>query len=435
MFKSLPVRLLLIFVIGFIVLLSVLHIGVEYSLKSKINTLQAGSLMRMTRIILDRETNQIDINRATHVAERTGIRIHIHTEQETWSSENSTLKTENFEFKPVELQPFQRGKKHRHKPPKMELAKGFKFNVYKVTTRHGTLFYEIDNPRWEFDLYWVLIAGLFILCLYVAIRYLFAPIADIKQVVQQVSKGNFKARTGTKRRDDLGELADQVDSMAGELDRLIESKHSLLLSISHELRTPITRAKISSNLLKQDKHSASVLEDLSEMETIITELIETEKLSQASPLARQVTDINALIEEVLAESFKGNTVDFRGLKDSPYVNIDPIRVKLLVRNIVKNAIQYSIESKLAPKIQLDLDDQFLSIHVIDKGLGMPENLLERLTEPFYRLDQSRQRETGGFGLGLYLCQAIVRAHRGELKIYSEEGEGTEVTATLSLEET
>jgi len=165
-------------------------------------------------------------------------------------------------------------------------------------------------------------------------------------VVKEVRQGNFLARTNTHRQDELGELAKQVDNMAEDLDRLIESKRSLLLSISHELRTPLTRAKISSQLLDANKHRESLQDDLGEMENIISELIEAEKLSQATPLARQVVDINELIKEVLAESFTDNGIEFMPLTETSFVNIDPTRIKLLVKNLLKNAVQYSMQEHI-----------------------------------------------------------------------------------------
>ena len=103
-----------------------------------------------------------------------------------------------------------------------------------------------------------------------------------------------------------------------------------------------------------------------------------------------------------------------------------------MKNLLKNAVKYSLENQAKPKITINLTNNFLTIRVIDHGIGMSTEQLDRLTEPFYRIDRSRQRETGGFGLGLYLCQAIVKAHHGDLTINSKEGHGTEVTANISL---
>ena len=434
MVKSLSIRLLFIFIASLIVLIGLLYAGIEYSISNKVHNLQASSLAIMSRIIIDRDTHQISVDRAMHLAERTGLRIHIRTSEQSWSSVDQNFDETKFQFTPLELKPFPNRKKHHKQPPQIELAKRLNFNIYRIQTKRGVVFFEVDKPHIQFEWYWLLIAGLFILCLYLSIRYLFAPVADIRHVVKEVRQGNFLARTNTHRQDELGELAKQVDNMAEDLDRLIESKRSLLLSISHELRTPLTRAKISSQLLDANKHRESLQDDLGEMENIISELIEAEKLSQATPLARQVVDINELIKEVLAESFTDNGIEFMPLTETSFVNIDPTRIKLLVKNLLKNAVQYSMQEHIEPRITIALSANKLIIKVIDKGVGMPAELVDRLTEPFYRLDQSRQRETGGFGLGLYLCQAIVKAHHGELLIDSKEGDGTSVTATINLSE-
>ena len=434
MVKSLSIRLLFIFIASLIVLIGLLYAGIEYSISNKVHNLQASSLAIMSRIIIDRDTHQISVDRAMHLAERTGLRIHIRTSEQSWSSVDQNFDETKFQFTPLELKPFPNRKNHHKQPPQIELAKRLNFNIYRIQTKRGVVFFEVDKPHIQFEWYWLLIAGLFILCLYLSIRYLFAPVADIRHVVKEVRQGNFLARTNTHRQDELGELAKQVDNMAEDLDRLIESKRSLLLSISHELRTPLTRAKISSQLLDTNKHRESLQDDLGEMENIISELIEAEKLSQATPLARQVVDINELIKEVLAESFTDNGIEFMPLTETSFVNIDPTRIKLLVKNLLKNAVQYSMQEHIEPRITIALSANKLIIKVIDKGVGMPAELVDRLTEPFYRLDQSRQRETGGFGLGLYLCQAIVKAHHGELLIDSKEGDGTSVTATINLSE-
>ena len=431
--KSLSVRLLLIFIAGFVLLMSLLRIGVEYSLKSEIQTLQADSLLRLTHIILERKTQQVSFERATRIAQRTGMRIHIRTENKHWSSEGSDLDEKNHTFSNIRHETLHL-KRHKGPPINIQIAKGIKRNIYKVTTPNATLLYEVDSRRGHFGWHLIIIAALFIFGLYLAIRYLFSPIANIKHVVQQVSQGNFKARIDSKRQDELGQLAVQVDKMAGDLDRLISSKRSLLLGISHELRTPLTHAKIATSLIEASKHRETLLEDILEMENIITDLTEAERLSEDMPLARQVVNINELVNGVINESFSHEAINFKSLENSPFVNIDPIRTKLLVKNLLKNALQYSAENKHAPHVKIELTKHTLVIYVIDKGIGIPSDALDRLVEPFYRIDQARQRETGGFGLGLYLCEAITKAHLGSLELQSKEGEGTTVKATLSLAE-
>jgi len=429
MLKSLSIRLLLIFVLGFILLIALLRFGVGHSLKQEISTFHANSALRMTRIILDRESG-VNWSRAERVADRTRMNLQIQTADRSWSSNGEVVDFTSSQFKPISLEKLHRHHK-RHRP---EIALAFYQGkrTYRVSTPKATLYYTIEHHKGRFGGHLLWIAAIFLVGLYAAIRYLFAPVADIKRVVKEIGEGNFTAQTNVHRNDELGELAKQVDLMRDQLAQLIESKRSMLLGISHELRTPITRAKVSTELLPTSKYRDAIAADMQEMESIITELLEAERLSENASLSRQVVSINQLVHDMLDESFSQVDVDFHPLADDPFLNIDPIRVKLLLKNLVSNALQYTPTEKPKPQIRLSLSSQQLQICVADFGVGIGVEELSRLTEPFYRPDPSRQRDTGGFGLGLYLCHVIAKAHNGSLKISSELTKGTKVTALLSL---
>ena len=429
MLKSLSIRLLLIFVIGFVLLIALLRLGVGHSIKQEINSLQAGSVMQLTRIIMGREQN-INWARAERIAERAQMDIQIQAPERFWSSSDVVLDADSLTFSAVDTS------KIHHSPrrpkPMVDLAKNLGKKTYRVTLPTATFYFTIDRHQGRFGWHFLLIAALFLFGLYIAIRYLFAPVNNIKRVVKEIGDGNFQARTNVHRHDELGELAKQVDDMSNKISNLMESKRSLLLGISHELRTPITRAKVSTELLSDSKHRQSIVEDMQEMDEIISELIEAEKLSENASLSRQAVSINALVVELLQSSFSEEGIRFHPLPEEPYLNIDPIRVKLLLKNLLKNALQYTPQDRERPLIQLALNTQELIINVEDFGVGVEKDKLSRLTEPFYRPDPSRQRATGGFGLGLYLCNVIARAHNGNLTITSELKKGTVVTVLLSL---
>jgi len=220
------------------------------------------------------------------------------------------------------------------------------------------------------------------------------------------------------------------------IGHLIESKRSLLLGISHELRTPLTRAKLALEMADKNKHTERIYEDLNEIEQIVSELLEAEKLSSNQSLARQVSSINELAKQTLKENRDFAYVQFAPIAGDPYVNVDPIRLKLLIKNLLSNACQYSEiakqESEAEVKLELALNEQQLAIMVKDNGSGMSQEQINKVVEPFYRIDSSRQRKTGGFGLGLYLCKVIAEAHGGQLSIASELGVGTTVTVNIAL---
>ena len=441
--KSLSIRLLVIFVIGFVLLISLLRIGVGYSLKREMDVLQAGSVLRFTRIILDRGSGQVNFSRAARMAARAGMLIHIQTHDRQWSSEGDFIDVQHLRFTRIGL-PHHFGRHSdrtalpglgRPVKPIVEVARSWQ-RIYKIRTENATFFYEVPNRHRRLGWYFWLIGLSFIAVMYCAIRYLFSPVADIKRVVQQVSQGNFKARTTTRRQDELGELAAQVDNMVVDIDHLLESKRSLLLGISHELRTPLTRAKVALAMLESGKYRDNISEDMQEIDNIITELTEAEKLSSHAIISRQVVDLNLLVKEVLSEWFAESDVDFTPLAAQTYVNIDPMRIRLLLKNLLKNALQHTPDGRAAPHISLCINNSeqghYLDISVIDQGYGIAPADVNKITEPFYRADPSRQRATGGSGLGLYLCNVIAMAHGGKLQISSELNQGTQVIASIAL---
>jgi signal transduction histidine kinase len=115
-----------------------------------------------------------------------------------------------------------------------------------------------------------------------------------------------------------------------------------------------------------------------------------------------------------------------------FLDIDAARTKLLLKNLLDNAVRHTPGDAPAPQIRLITDDQQAVLTVTDHGHGTEARHLPHLTEPFYRVDPSRRRETGGYGLGLYLCRMIVEAHDGQLQIESTAGKGTQVTVRLPL---
>jgi signal transduction histidine kinase len=139
-------------------------------------------------------------------------------------------------------------------------------------------------------------------------------------------------------------------------------------------------------------------------------------------------DLPALVRELVAAQWPDAGLSLQLDERIGPVRVDPMRVRLLLRNLVNNALRHSADAKTPPVVSLSSDAQGqLQLSVRDFGPGVAEEHLARLAEPFYRADSARQRATGGFGLGLYLCQLVAQAHRGALRIRRTEP-GLEVTA-------
>lgn len=281
---------------------------------------------------------------------------------------------------------------------------------------------EPGDPRrlLPFVLLLLLVAGF-----YHAIRRLFAPIDTIKAGVARIGSGDLAHRIRVARRDELGALADSVNTMADDLQGLLEAKRQLLLAISHELRSPLTRAKLATELLDDPARAGAIGRELDEMERLVEELLETERLStRHRALNREPVELEALARAAL----QGFGVELRVAGGE--ADLDPARLRLLLRNLAGNALRHTPAGRPPPRVTVERGPEGVAITVADSGEGIAPEHLPHLTEPFYRVDPARRRATGGYGLGLYLCRMIAQAHGGELSIESRPGEGTVVRIRL-----
>lgn len=283
---------------------------------------------------------------------------------------------------------------------------------------------------------WLTLAALLLLLgtAYAAVRHLLRPLDGITAAVERYGRGEFGQPIAVRRPDELGDLATRINRMAGSLHGMLEAKRALLLAISHELRSPLTRARLNAELLGDSPERTALLRDLGEMRELITSLLESERLGEGhAALQREPTDLAALARELRTQSFDG--MDLRLALDERLgpVDVDPMRMRLLLRNLVDNARRHGGEAA-APVLFLRREEGdgtdgtvpgAWAIGVRDHGPGVAEAHLGRLGEAFHRPDSARTRSAGGVGLGLHLCRLIARAHGGELRLRNA-GPGLEV---------
>jgi len=287
---------------------------------------------------------------------------------------------------------------------------------------------------WGLGLLILLVLGVLAAC-YHGMRWLLKPIGQLDAGVQRIGAGELDHRIQIKRRDELGALAESVNAMAEDLQHMLEAKRQLLLAISHELRSPLTRLKVTTALLEESPRVEDVQRDIDEMERLITELLEAERLNtRHAPLNPEWLGLDELVHEFVAEENVEDQLEVNITPGLGKVQADPIRLKLLLRNLVGNALRHN-RPDIGPVIlSVEPDGQSLLLRVADHGPGMNADEVSRAAEPFWRPDSSRQRGTGGFGLGLYLCLKIAEAHGGSMEIYNEEGSGTRVQVSLPVEQ-
>jgi signal transduction histidine kinase len=269
---------------------------------------------------------------------------------------------------------------------------------------------------------------------YLAVRWVFMPIRWMQEGAARIGQGDLDFRIPSRRHDELGDLSRDINHMAEDVQGMLEAKRQLMLAISHELRSPLTRAKVALALIDDDKARLNVLEDIDEMERLIADLLESEALNtRHAILRRELVDPGQLVESVVYTDFasRAEKVKLHISQGLPQVNLDVTRVRLLLRNLIDNALRYNPEEARPVDVSLGLADDCLHLLVEDHGKGIPEAHLAHVTEPFYRADPARSRATGGVGLGLYLCRRVAEVHGGSLVITSTTA-GTSVNVYFPL---
>lgn len=267
-------------------------------------------------------------------------------------------------------------------------------------------------------------ALLLVLLAYLAVRWLFRPIATIRTGAAYIGAGHFTHRIRTRRDDELGELAGDINRMAGKVEGMLDAKRQLLLGVSHELRSPISRLTLGLALQDESAATQGLRADVEEMRSIVETLLDAERLeARHSALQRQAVVPADLVREMVARFFAGEPRLQLTLADTPPAMLDVARVQLMLKNLVSNALRFSAPEDGPVELAVTGDGTTIEFRVRDHGPGIPPDQRAGLGEPFYRPDASRTRDTGGTGLGLFLARQVARAHGGELSLEDVAGRG------------
>jgi signal transduction histidine kinase len=267
---------------------------------------------------------------------------------------------------------------------------------------------------------------------YFAIRWVLKPLRWLKKGVDQVARGDLSHRVPLKRADELRDLSTSFNTMAERLQQLITSKEQLLLDVSHELRTPITRVKVALAMMPESPQRASIEEDLSEVENKISDLLKTARALNISPsLHVSKIDLGELIRTTAA-LFEAGRPDIRiaDMSGVPPVDLDAKLIGRALKNVLDNAQKYSPDHAAPIEVSASADQAETIISIQDSGIGIPEEDLDFIFEPFYRVDKARTPQQEGYGLGLSLTRNIIEAHGGRIDISSAPGKGTRVRIHL-----
>ena len=287
----------------------------------------------------------------------------------------------------------------------------------------------------------IIISGL--ICALLA-RYVTRPITRLRTAAQRIATGDLKARagTGSVQLDEVGQLVKDFDYMAERLELLIGAQQRLISDVSHELRSPLTRLKLALDLARGESHhdmaptldrierEAERLSGLVGMLLTLSRLEAGESMPETSMV--QLPDLLAEIAadvEIEAQS-RECSIELERMQEC-WIEGNQELLRSAFENVVRNAIRYT-QPGTAVRVGTSCDSNEVRIVVQDQGPGVPDSELDNLFKPFYRVDTSRERRTGGVGLGLAIAERSIKLHNGKIRARNLRPGGFEIEIVLPL---
>jgi two-component system, OmpR family, sensor histidine kinase CpxA len=285
---------------------------------------------------------------------------------------------------------------------------------------------------------------------YILARSLTAPVVRLRGATQKLASGDLSARAGMPsphRHDEIAELVRDFDGMAERIQSLVQAQKRLLTDISHELRSPLARLSVALELARQRSgvEAASSLDRIERESSRLNELIQhvltlSRLDANADPLRQSRIDLTELIGEVARDAAYEAQSRQCGVEvaviDACEVAGNQTLLHSAIENVVRNAIRYTAEGT-AVEIRMETGQAPGGLQAVilvnDCGPGVPEGSLEKLFQPFYRIDDARERGTGGAGLGLAITDRAVRLHGGTVSARNRNGGGLTVEIRLPLD--
>lgn len=282
----------------------------------------------------------------------------------------------------------------------------------------------------------ILLSGL--LCALLA-WHLGKPLRALKHSAEAVASGDLGHRADsstTKRKDEIGQLAQSFNAMAGAIESMVNSQQRLISDISHELRTPLTRLQLALALARKKGQTSTELERISyeaeQLEAMIAELLELSRVKLNLHENKHHLSLSETLGQVLDDA------EFEAAQQDKQLNIDideqlcfamtPRPLARAIENLLRNAIRYANQNVSIHAIQ---HPEQIELTIADDGPGIEdERDLQAIFEPFYRPQSARERESGGWGLGLAIAKAAIDAHKGKITASNLSPHGLKITIRL-----
>ncbi len=333
-----------------------------------------------------------------------------------------------------------------------------RYSAAQADGRSYTLITELPEQRALFGPHGVPGLALLIAILssglvcYALAGYLTSPIVRLRAATRKLASGDLTARAGTsqsRRSDELAGLVRDFDGMAERLETLVNAQKRLLTDISHELRSPLARLTVALELARQRSGSDSqsaldrIDRETSRLNELIQRLLTIARLEAGDvSVKKSAVNLGDLIREIARDAdFEAQARNCQvavAIQDECIVPGNAGLLHSAIENVVRNAIRYTQEGT-AVEVRLETGDAGgipeAVVRVTDSGPGIPEESLQRVFEPFYRIDDARGRQTGGVGLGLAITDRAVRLHQGAVRAANRPQGGLMLEIRIPLDGT
>ena len=270
-------------------------------------------------------------------------------------------------------------------------------------------------------------------------RYLSSPIVRLQRASRALAAGALETRVGgpfNRRKDEVGTLARDFDSMAARVQALVDDKDTLLRDVSHELRSPLARIRVALALAQRKANAASqqdltrIEQETERLDALVGQILTLARLRSPLTGQRERLDLNELLREIIANAkFESPAVAIELDADEvAEIRGDRGELASAIENVIRNALRHAGQSPV--RVVLRKARAGVEVRISDRGPGVAEENLKRIFEPFYRVDPSRDHQRGGYGLGLAIAASVVARHRGTIEARGAAEGGLEIILVL-----
>jgi two-component system sensor histidine kinase CpxA len=270
-------------------------------------------------------------------------------------------------------------------------------------------------------------------------RYLSSPIVRLQRASRALAAGALETRVGgpfNRRKDEVGTLARDFDTMAARVQALVDDKDTLLRDVSHELRSPLARIRVALALAQRKANDASqsdltrIEQETERLDSLVGQILTLARLRSPLMGKREPLDLSELVREIIANArFEHPNVAIElDAADVPKIRGDRSELGSAIENVIRNALVHAGRSPV--RVVLRKARQGVEIRISDRGPGVAEENLKRIFEPFYRVDPSRDHQRGGYGLGLAIAASVVARHAGTIEARGGAEGGLEIVLVL-----